>query len=54
MAIAYDNLNAAKAVLRTLREEFLDGVITNAERLEQEAKIKNDIRVILGFAPLTP
>lgn len=54
MSIQYDQLNAAKAALRTLREEFLNGVITNKELKEQEAKIQADIREVLGLPPLTP
>lgn len=52
MAIQYDNLNAAKAALRTLREEFLNGLITNKEFKEAEEKIKADIRVILDLPSL--
>lgn len=52
MAIAYDNLNAAYAMMRTLREEFLNGTITKEELDAQIAKVKNDIRVIMGFAPI--
>ena len=54
MGIQYDNLNAAYAALRTLREEFLKGTITNAELKAQEFVIKNDIRVILGLEPISP
>lgn len=53
MAIDYDKLNAAYGMLRTLREEFLKGNITKAELDAQEAKIKDDIRGILGFSPTT-
>lgn len=54
MAIAYDTLNQAYAMLRTLKEEFLKGTITKEELDAQEFVIKNDIRQILGFPPITP
>lgn len=54
MAIDYDKLNAAYGMLRTLREEFLKGNITKDELDAQEVVIKNDIREILGFPPITP
>ena len=52
MGIEYDKLNAAYAMLRTLKEEFLKGVITKEELDAQEKVIKNDIREILGFEPV--
>ncbi len=51
MGIQYDKLNAAYAMLRTLKEEFLKGTITKEELDAQEVVIKNDIREILGFPP---
>lgn len=54
MAIDYDKLNAAYAMLRTLRQEFLDGRITALELKAQEDKIKLDIRAILGMPLPTP
>ena len=54
MPIEYDRLNAAYAMLRTMREEFLKGNITKAELDAIEAKIKADIRELLGFPPVTP
>ena len=54
MSIEYDKLNAAYAMLRTLREEFLRDTITKEELDAQEAKVKNDIRELLGFLPLPP
>jgi len=54
MAIQYDKLNDAYAMLRTIREEFLNGTITNAELKEQEKKIQADIREILGLPPIMP
>lgn len=53
MAIQYDKLNEAYAMLRTLREEFLKGTLTKQELDAQEVVIKNDIRQILGFSPET-
>jgi len=52
MAIQYDKLNEAYAMLRTLREEFLRGTITKEELDAQEVIIRNDIRQILGFPPV--
>ena len=52
MAIQYDKLNAAYAMLRTIREEFLKGNLTPQELAAQELVIKNDIREILGFPPI--
>ena len=54
MAIQYDNLNAAYAMLRTLREEFIKDTITKAELDAQEFIIRNDIRKILGLLEITP
>ena len=54
MAIQYDKLNSAKAMLRTLRQEFLEGGLTVEELREQEAKIKADIRELLSLPPITP
>lgn len=54
MPIEYDKLNAAYAMLKTIREEFLKGTITKPELDAQEVKIKADIRVLLGFPPVTP
>ena len=51
MTIEYDKLNAAYAAIRSLREEFLRGTITKDELDAQEAKIRGDIREILGFPP---
>lgn len=52
MAIQYDKLNAAYAMMRTLKEEFLKDTITKAELDAQLAKIKSDIRELLGFPPV--
>jgi hypothetical protein len=54
MAIEYDRLNQAIATKRTLREEFLNGRINKEELDAAEVKINNDIREILGFAPVVP
>ena len=54
MAIDYDKLNQAYGMLRTLKEEFLKGTITKDELDAQEVVIKNNIREILGFPPITP
>ena len=54
MAIQYDKLSEAKSALRTLREEFLAGILTNAELKEQEKVIQANIREILGLPPVTP
>lgn len=51
MAIQYDKLNEAKATLRSFREAYLDGEITLEELQAVEVKIKQDIRVILGYEP---
>lgn len=51
MAIEYDELNAALAALRTLRGQFLDGIITKDELDAAETKIRADIREILGYPP---
>lgn len=52
MAIDYEKLNAAYAMMRTLKEEFLKDTITREELDAQLAKIKDDIREILGFLPI--
>jgi len=54
MDIDYDKLNTAYAMMRTLREEFLKELITKVELDAQLFVIKNDIRKILGFEPVTP
>jgi len=51
MAIDYDKLNQAYAIMRTLKEEFLRDTITKTELDAQLDKVKADIRVILGFSP---
>ena len=54
MAIQYDRLNEAKTMLKTLRQEFLDEIITAEELAEQTTVIQADIRSILGLPPITP
>lgn len=54
MGIQYDKLNEAKAALRTMRQEFLDGGLTVEELAEQEAKVKAEIRELLDLPPITP
>lgn len=54
MAIDYDKLNAAYAMLRSLKQACVDGYITQAELEAQRTVIKNDIREILGFPPIVP
>lgn len=49
MTIQYDKLNQAKQLLRTLRQEFIDGIITKDELDAQELKVRADIRAILGL-----
>ena len=52
MAIQYDKLQQAYQALRTMRQGYLDGVITAEEMATQEVVIRNDIREILGLEPL--
>ena len=54
MAIDYDKLNQAYQAQRTVRQAFLDGIITVAELKVELAKIEADIQSILSLPEPPP
>ncbi len=51
MALEYDKVNASMALLKSMRQAYLDGFITAAELNSIEIKIKADLRELFGFPP---
>ncbi len=54
MPINYDKLAEAYSAWRTLRQAYLDGLITGDELAVQVAKVKADIREIIGIPAPQP
>ena len=51
MAIDFDKVNQAYNTIKALRQSFVEGVITKEELEAQLAKIRAEIKLLLGFPP---
>ncbi len=51
MTLEYDKINASMALLKSMRQAYLDGHITADELTAIEVKIKADLRELFGFPP---